>query len=291
MSRLAVFVQQQSASAPGTATSFNLAPPPTGFRGFVSAFGSGVECFYVIESADRTMREWGRGQATSGSPDTFTRTTVLGNSSGTTARLNFTGVVNVYNDALAENGSLLIPAPAQADHAVRRVDVLDERQGATVIPSGSVSAIDFAIPAWAQAVRVVGGGLVSTVAAAFAFRFSYDTAATFPSGSTEFTNSGGYSDTTGWLNLTPGTGSVATLSLTLTTGAGCFFEAMIFPGLSGSYPTHVQANTTNTITGSPAVRSVHSSRSATAGRPTHFRLLPTSGVIDNRGFISVAGIR
>jgi hypothetical protein len=96
---LANFVQE-TANAPGSATTINLAGPPTGRRGFLAAFASGASVYYFLD--DGTQSEWGVGTVTAGSPNTLSRTSVLGNTAGTTARLNFTGTTRVYNELPAE---------------------------------------------------------------------------------------------------------------------------------------------------------------------------------------------
>jgi hypothetical protein len=90
----------EAANAPGTNVTFNLAGPAAGKRSFAMAYASGAPDFYVM--TDGTQSEWGIGTFTAGSPNTLSRTTVLGNSINTTARLNFTGVVDVYNAVPAE---------------------------------------------------------------------------------------------------------------------------------------------------------------------------------------------
>jgi len=88
----------ENVNAPGTLTTMNLAGPPVGTsrRSFIPAFASGSEVFYFID--DDTIMEWGYGIVTSGSPNTLTRATVIGNTAGTTARLNFSGAARVYNE-------------------------------------------------------------------------------------------------------------------------------------------------------------------------------------------------
>jgi hypothetical protein len=87
----------ETSTAPGTGTTVTLAGAPAGRRTFAQAFSSGVNAFYFLD--DGTQAEWGFGVFTAGSPNTITRGTVLGNTSGTTARLNFTGTTRVYNSA------------------------------------------------------------------------------------------------------------------------------------------------------------------------------------------------
>src|SRR3954466_6784423 len=90
----------ETANAPGTAATVNLAGASPGRRAFRSVFASGANCYYFI--TDGTQAEWGYGPLTQGTPDTLSRSTVIGNTAGTTARLNFAGAVQVYNDQPAE---------------------------------------------------------------------------------------------------------------------------------------------------------------------------------------------
>ncbi len=86
---------QETCNNPGTGTTVNLLGAVASRRSFASSYSSGQTCFYVL--SDGLLSEWGIGTFTSGSPNTLARTTVIGNSAGTTARLNFTGITNVYN--------------------------------------------------------------------------------------------------------------------------------------------------------------------------------------------------
>jgi hypothetical protein len=90
----------ETTNAPGTSADCLLAGAATGRLPFSSAFVSGAICFYVLN--DGTQSEWGIGTYTAGSPNKLTRTTVLKNSAGTTARLNFLGSTRCYNDIPAE---------------------------------------------------------------------------------------------------------------------------------------------------------------------------------------------
>lgn len=96
---LASFVQE-TANAPGTAATITLGGASTGRVGFAAAFASGATCFYALD--DGTQGEWGIGTVTHGSPVTLARTTVLGNTAGTTTRLNFTTITRVYATLPAE---------------------------------------------------------------------------------------------------------------------------------------------------------------------------------------------
>ncbi|MDQ1078013.1 hypothetical protein [Pseudoroseomonas cervicalis] len=87
---------QETVNNPGTAVTVNLGGAPVGRRPFVSAttFGDGDSCFYYL--TDGTNTEWGVGTLAAGPPATLSRTTVLGNTAGTTARLNLTGTCIAY---------------------------------------------------------------------------------------------------------------------------------------------------------------------------------------------------
>jgi endosialidase-like protein len=90
----------ETTNAPGTSADCLLAGPASGRLPFSFWFASGSQCFYILN--DSTQQEWGIGTYTSGSPNKLTRTTVLKNSAGTTARLNFLGATRIYNDLPAE---------------------------------------------------------------------------------------------------------------------------------------------------------------------------------------------
>ena len=110
---LAGFVLE-SISAPGTAATINLGVAAAGRRRFRDAYATGSLVFYFLD--DGTQAEWGYGTLTIATPDTLTRT-VLGNTAGTTLKLNFTGTTRVYNMLPAEravyrdqNSNVALPA-------------------------------------------------------------------------------------------------------------------------------------------------------------------------------------
>lgn len=113
----------ETANAPGTSTTFNLGGAASGRLSFSGAgFTNGQLVFYVMD--DGTQKEWGIATFNTGSPNTLSRTTVINNSVGTTARLNFTGTTNVYNGLPAEYtiykdsaGKAAIPATSTNDNA------------------------------------------------------------------------------------------------------------------------------------------------------------------------------
>ena len=91
----------QTVSAPGTAVNCNLITAPAGRLNFSQKFTTGAVMFYFLD--DGTQTEWGIATLTTGSPDVLARTTVIGNSAGTTARLNFAGSTRAYNECPGEN--------------------------------------------------------------------------------------------------------------------------------------------------------------------------------------------
>lgn len=91
---LAAYIAE-SATNPGTGT-VSLGGALTGRRTFIDAVGDANTCPYYI--TDGTQAEWGIATIAAGTPNTLARTTVDGNTSGTTAKLNFTGSVTVYSD-------------------------------------------------------------------------------------------------------------------------------------------------------------------------------------------------
>ncbi len=105
----------ETANAPGTSTTFNLAGASTDRFSFAGAgFSNGDLVFYVMD--DGAQFEWGIGTFNTGSPNTLSRTTVKGNSAGNTSRLNFTGTTDIYNDVPAEylpfiDSNLLVALP------------------------------------------------------------------------------------------------------------------------------------------------------------------------------------
>jgi hypothetical protein len=90
----------ETTNAPGTAADCNLLGATSGRLPFSFWFTSGAQCFYCM--SDGAQMEWGIGTFTAGSPNKLNRTTVLKNSAGSTARLNFLGTTNIYNETPAE---------------------------------------------------------------------------------------------------------------------------------------------------------------------------------------------
>lgn len=99
-------VHQLSSTAPGTGSvSLPATAASAGRRTFLAAFGNGGKVQYFIEGADGS--EWGWGTITGTTTGALARDTVVGNSDGTTSKINFTGIVNVWCGRPAESFSLV----------------------------------------------------------------------------------------------------------------------------------------------------------------------------------------
>jgi len=88
---------KETSTTAGTVTQ-ELSGAVTGFETFVSAIGSTNTTYYCIDHTG-SYDEWeiGIGTVASGTPDTLVRTTVIINSLGTTAKINFTaGIKDVF---------------------------------------------------------------------------------------------------------------------------------------------------------------------------------------------------
>lgn len=91
---------QETSATTGTGT-LDLAGAVSGFKTFVAGIGDTNECYYAIVS-DSGAWEVGRGTVADLATDTLTRDTVLSNSLGTTALINFTGTLNVFTTIPAD---------------------------------------------------------------------------------------------------------------------------------------------------------------------------------------------
>ena len=68
----------------------------TGFVTFVAGIGNSNTTYYTIFEQGTANFEVGIGTVTDATPDTLARTTVLNNSLGTTAKINFSGTLDVF---------------------------------------------------------------------------------------------------------------------------------------------------------------------------------------------------
>jgi len=91
------FILEALTSAPGTGVINLPSVAPSGRLTWVSKYGANpAPVLYVMDNT-ASLQEWGFGTFQPGSPAVITRDTVIGNSAGTTARLNFNAAgVRVY---------------------------------------------------------------------------------------------------------------------------------------------------------------------------------------------------
>ena len=86
---------KETSTTTGTGT-LNLAGVVTGFVTFVAGIGNSNTTYYAIHEQGTANFEIGIGTVTDATPDTLARTTVLNNSLGTTAKINFSGTLDVF---------------------------------------------------------------------------------------------------------------------------------------------------------------------------------------------------
>jgi hypothetical protein len=130
-------VKTTATANPGTSSSVTLnASPSTGYVAF-STIGNGSVTYYTISTQNANDWEVGIGTYSSTGP-TLTRDTVLSNSLGTTARIDFnTGTQDVFITYPAEravyqdNGNAIIPGQSGAVYLTAQTITSD-----TTIPSG-----------------------------------------------------------------------------------------------------------------------------------------------------------
>ena len=86
---------KETSTTTGTGT-LDLAGVITGFVTFVSGIGNSNTTYYAIHEQGTNNWEVGIGTVTDATPDTLARTTVLNNSVGSTAKINFSGTLDVF---------------------------------------------------------------------------------------------------------------------------------------------------------------------------------------------------
>jgi hypothetical protein len=131
-------------SAPGSGATITLpGAAPTGRITWATGFGGASQpfCFYVLD--DSLQQEWGLGSLTIGSPSTITRpTVVLGNSAGTTARLNFTDTCRCYSGLPSR------PTLAGIDGAIGRNHLINGRFDVRQRGAGPFTANGYTLDRW-----------------------------------------------------------------------------------------------------------------------------------------------
>jgi hypothetical protein len=86
---------KETSTTTGTGT-LDLAGAVSGFVTFVAGIGNTNTTYYAIHEQGTANFEIGIGTVTDATPDTLARTTVLNNSLGTTAKINFSGTLDVF---------------------------------------------------------------------------------------------------------------------------------------------------------------------------------------------------
>ena len=86
---------KETSTTTGTGT-LNLAGASSGFVTFVAGIGNSNTTYYAIHEQGTNNWEVGIGTVTDAATDTLARTTVLNNSLGTTAKINFSGTLDVF---------------------------------------------------------------------------------------------------------------------------------------------------------------------------------------------------
>ena len=86
---------KETSTTTGTGT-LNLAGASSGFVTFVAGIGNSNTTYYAIHEQGTNNWEVGIGTVTDATPDTLARTTVLNNSLGSTAKINFSGTLDVF---------------------------------------------------------------------------------------------------------------------------------------------------------------------------------------------------
>ena len=86
---------KETSTTTGTGT-LDLAGASSGFVTFVAGIGNSNTTYYAIHEQGTANFEIGIGTVTDATPDTLARTTVLNNSLGTTAKINFSGTLDVF---------------------------------------------------------------------------------------------------------------------------------------------------------------------------------------------------
>jgi hypothetical protein len=138
MANRAADMVRETANAPGTGT-LTLGGAPTGYRSFAAAIGVANSCYVII----RDSSQFEVCDATLTTASTLTRDTVLRTSAGGTARINFTGAVDVYQCAPFERSLVLpvgVPGPlfltAQGARLAQAPDGIVPADGAATLNRG-----------------------------------------------------------------------------------------------------------------------------------------------------------
>lgn len=191
----------ERANAPGTAATITVSGAPSGWIGLVAAVGNGGTAYYFM--SDGVQTEWGHGTIAAGSLNSITRG-VIGNSAGTTQRLNFTGAVDVWCALPAERTPFFDAANAALPMAGRRLtglgaasaqddaprfDQVGWRVVGNVLFTAPQVAVIFSLPALIR-FRLEWEDLTCATPAPLYARYSYDGGTTFVGDATGYASVG-----------------------------------------------------------------------------------------------------
>jgi hypothetical protein len=157
----------ENVTAPGIGAVVNLAGSIPGRIPFVQRFSNGAPCFYFLD--DGSQAEWGIGTFATGTPNTVSRTTILGNTAGNTLPLNFSATTRMYNAMPAEraiysdlNNLVTLPGGLSVPGAISGVGVTSLFASPPPIGSVTRNTGSFTTVTAGQGVTV-GGNTVGTI--------------------------------------------------------------------------------------------------------------------------------
>ena len=116
---------KETSTTTGTGT-FDLAGASQDFVSFVSGVGNCNTTYYCITNTGTDEFEVGVGTVTDAATDTLSRDTVISNSLGTTAKINFTGGTSIFCTLPAK--LTMSPVMEATGYVVTHASTLDEDQ-------------------------------------------------------------------------------------------------------------------------------------------------------------------
>jgi len=116
---------KETSTTTGTGT-IDLAGAETGFQSFVTGVGNGNTTYYAISEDGTANWEVGIGTVTDAATDTLSRDTVISNSLGTTAKINFAGGTSIFCTLPAK--LTMSPVMEATGYVVTHASTLDEDQ-------------------------------------------------------------------------------------------------------------------------------------------------------------------
>ncbi len=146
----------ETGTASGTGGTYTLGGAKLGRRSFVAAIGDGNAAFYIARyqnpATNSSAAEWGIATVTDGSPDTLTRTTLLGSTTGSAIDWTAGQTLEIYCSVPMERAVWLTAAPA-AD----KIGYFDGATSALALTDLTAYARTLIAAAGASAARTVLG--------------------------------------------------------------------------------------------------------------------------------------